>query len=75
MSTPPLTESGTKRIRKIVLSNHIEALEREIAELQQKKTNIYGRPLDDAGKREIALEVAERRKRIASVKNDLRKVS
>ena len=72
---PPLKEPAMRRIRKIILSDQIEALERHIAELQQKKTNVYGRPLDDAGKEEVSLEIAELRKRIASVKNELRKIS
>ena len=75
MSMPPLKEPAMRRIRKIILSDQIEALERQIAELQQKKTNVYGRSLDDAGKEEVTLEIAELRKRIASVKNELRKIS
>ena len=75
MSKQPLKEPAIRRIRKIILSDQIEALEKQIAKLQQKKTNVYGKPLDDAGKEEVALEIAELRKRIASVKNELRKIS
>ena len=75
MSKQPLKEPAIRRIRKIILSDQIEALERQIAKLQQKKTNVYGKPLDDAGKEEVTPEIAELRKRIASVKNELRKIS
>jgi hypothetical protein len=34
-----------------------------------------GASWDDAGKEEVTLEIAELRKRVASVKNELRKIS
>jgi len=49
MSKQPLKEPAIRRIREIILSDQIEALEKQIAKLQQKKTNVYGKPLDDAG--------------------------
>ena len=58
----------------MILSNHIEALEQQIADLQKKRTGTYGRPLDAQGKEDVALEIAELRKRIASLRNDLRKM-
>ena len=70
-----LDEQAMKRIDQIVLSNHIEAIERQIIDLRNKDTNVYGRPLDDAGKKEVQAEIAELQKRIASLKNQLRKVS
>ena len=64
-----------RRTRQILLSNQIEGLERQVVDLSIKDTDVYGNLLDAAGKREVALETAELRKRITSLKNALRKFS
>ena len=73
MSTPP-PNKGMRRIRAIVLSNHIEDLERQIVDLKSKKTGAYGHPLDAQGVAEVKQEVAAIRKQIAGLRNAVRKL-
>ena len=72
MSTPPLSK-GMARIRVVMLSNHIENLERQIVDLKSKTTGAYGHPLDAQGIAEVKQEVAAIRKKIAGLRNAIRK--
>lgn len=63
------------RMRRVLLGNHIESLEKQIASLQGKHTGSFGRQLDIKGKRDVELEIEALRKRVAALRNELRKLS
>lgn len=63
------------RMRRVVLSNHIESLEKQIASLQNKDAGSYGRQLDIKGKEDIEFEIEALRKKVAALRNELRKLS